>query len=92
MTAPDIPFRIETAGPAAHEPGRRVLAVGRIRGQGALPQTSARWGDIEATGRRPDSAADDALAAELDAALTEQEAAAPVARAGRDAWPRKAAS
>ena len=90
MTAPDVPFRIETAGPAAHEPGRRVLAVGTVRG--GVVHMRARWGDYLATGRRPRTAADDLLLGELAAALAEQEAAAPVARAGRDAWPRKAAS
>jgi hypothetical protein len=84
-----VPFRVETAGPFAHEPGRRVLAVGRTRGQGALVQTRARWGDITATGRRPDPAADDALAGELAGALAEQRAAGPVVRAGRDAWQRR---
>lgn len=40
---PEVPFRIETAPPAAHGPGRRVLAVGRTRGGSAL--MSVRTGD-----------------------------------------------
>lgn len=71
-------------------PGRRVLAVGAVRG--GVVHMRARWGDITATGRRPDPAADDRLAGELAAALAGRAAAAAVARAGRDAWPRQAAS
>ena len=33
---------------------RRVLAVGRIRGGSPLLQMSARFGDLQATGTRPE--------------------------------------
>lgn len=79
-------LHIGRAGPFAHEPGRRVLAVGRTRGGSALISTQARWGDIKATGTRPGAAADDRLAADLAAALREQHDAGPVAQAGHEAW------
>ena len=43
------------------EDRRRVLAVGRTKGGSTLPQTRARFGDIQATGTRPErSATEDA--------------------------------
>ena len=85
-----VQLHIETTGRIPHEPGRRrVLAAGRTRGGSALIQTKALWGDIAATGRRPDAAADDALAAELAVALAERRAAEPAARAGRAAWQQR---
>ena len=78
MNAPEVPFRIEAAGPSAHGPGRRVLAVGRIRGGSPLLQIRARFGDLVATGTRP-GGEDPAVLAALK-------------RTARDAWQRRAAS
>jgi hypothetical protein len=49
-TGPDAPFVASAFIP--RDRPVRVLAVGRVKG--ALVQTQARFGDIAATGRRPE--------------------------------------
>jgi hypothetical protein len=53
------PLPIERTPAIPHPPGRRVLAVGKTRGQSPLVQTRARFGDLAATGRRPETSSEE---------------------------------
>ena len=52
-TGPAAPFIASKYVP--RDRAVRVLATGRTRGHSPLIQTQARFGDIEATGRRPET-------------------------------------
>ena len=61
-TGPEAPFIAIYR--VSNDKGKRVLTVGRTRGGSALLSEAARFGDIEATGTRPEREPAEAAARE----------------------------